>query len=69
MAFGQTGPQNQAEPDEAVIRQHLELLIAPAVGTSLDDGLIEIAYGQSKPDKARLFQLAELHSPSSSRPG
>jgi hypothetical protein len=61
MGSGQTGPQNQVEPDEVVIRQHLEALVAPAIGTSFDDGLIEIAYGRSKPDKAHLFQLAELH--------
>src|SRR5262245_22474783 len=48
------------EPDEAIIRQYLELLISPAIGTPLEDGLIEIAYGQAKPDKARLFTLGDL---------
>jgi hypothetical protein len=40
---------------------HLELLVAPAVGGPLADGLIEIAYGQGKPGQARLFKLSELH--------
>jgi hypothetical protein len=52
---------NQAEPDEGAILAHLELLAAPAVGSALGDGLIEIAYGQGKPGSARLFPLSELH--------
>ena len=52
---------NQVEPDEAAIRQHLEVLAALAVGGSLSDGLLEIAYGTTAPDKAHLFTLNELH--------
>jgi hypothetical protein len=52
---------NQPEPDELVIRQHLELLAAPAVGTPLADGLLEIAYGTAEPSKARLFKITDLH--------
>jgi hypothetical protein len=52
---------NQPEPDEAAIRRHVELLVAPAVGTPLGDGLIEIAYGHAEPSKAHLFALTDLH--------
>jgi hypothetical protein len=50
----------QPEPDETIVRRYLESLIAPAIGTPLEDGLIEIAYGQTEPDKARLFPLGDL---------
>jgi hypothetical protein len=59
MANGQAHETNQ-EPDEAEIRRHLELLIAPAIGSPLQDGLVEIAYGLNKPNKARLFELDDL---------
>ena len=60
MPSRQAGPQN-LEPDEAVIRQHLEALVAPAVAGPLADGLLEIAYGTTKPNKAHLFPLSDLH--------
>ena len=60
MPSDQTGPQN-LEPDEAAIRQHLEVLVAPAVAGPLDDGLLEIAYGTTEPNKAHLFPLSDLH--------
>jgi hypothetical protein len=49
------------ERDQAKIREHLELLVAPAVGTALSDGLLEIAYGKAEPNKAHLFRLSEIH--------
>lgn len=56
-----TPSSNQVEPDEAAVRQHLKVLAAPAVSGSLNDGLLEIAYGTTGPDKAHLFTLNELH--------
>jgi hypothetical protein len=60
MPNNRSGPQNLV-PDEAAIRQHLELLVAPAVGTPLGDGLLEIAFGTTEPSKAHLFPLGDLH--------
>jgi RepB DNA-primase from phage plasmid len=60
MSNGTTSTSNQVEPDEAAILRHLELLAAPAVSSSIADGLVEVAYGTTEPNKAHLFVLSEL---------
>lgn len=50
----ETGPK----PNKEAMRQHIEMLVAPARG-SYDDALFEIAYGAA-PTNARLFGLDEV---------
>ena len=60
MSNSQSYAPNQVEPDAAAIRQHLQILAAPAVGGCLHDGLLELAYGKHDIRKAHLFQLDEI---------
>lgn len=46
------------QPDEAAIKAHLELLFAP-LREEYPQGLIEVAYGAGKPDKAQLFNIRD----------